>query len=79
MHAKYEVSISYGSKVVVKIKVDNTLTDRQDKNNMPPIYQSGGGGHKHFAFVIRLFYKGMQEYKDKICVYVFGYSLHIHL
>ena len=49
MHAKYEVSISYCSKVVIaKVKVDNRQTDRQsnkwtdrqDKNNMPPIIQS---------------------------------------
>ena len=45
MHAKYEVSISYGSKVIAKVKVENRQTnrrtekqtDRQDKNNMPPI------------------------------------------
>ena len=37
MHAKYEVSISYGSKVIMKVKVDNRQTDRQDKNNVPPI------------------------------------------
>ena len=42
MHAKYEVSISYGSKVIEKDKVDNRQTDRQDKNNMPPIIRSGG-------------------------------------
>ena len=46
MHAKYEVPISYGSKVIAKVKVDNRQTDRQtnrqDKNNMPPIIRSGG-------------------------------------
>ena len=50
MHAKYEVSISYGSKVIAKVKVDNRQTDKQtdkqtdreDKNNMPPIIRSGG-------------------------------------
>ena len=47
MHAKYEVSISYGSKVIAKVKVDNRQTDKQkdrqqDKNYMPPITQSGG-------------------------------------
>ena len=50
MHAKYEVSISHGSKVIAKVKVDNTQTDkqtdkqtnRQDKHNMPPIIRSGG-------------------------------------
>ena len=44
MHAKYEVSISYGSKVISKVKVDDRhwQIDRQDKNNIPPIIQSGG-------------------------------------
>ena len=46
MHVKYEVSISYGSKVIANVKVDkrqtNKQTDRQDKNNMPMIIQSGG-------------------------------------
>ena len=48
MHAKHEVSISYGSKVIAKVKVDNRQTnkqtDRQDKNNMPRSFDSGGGG-----------------------------------
>ena len=47
---KYEVSISYGSKVIAKVKDDNRQTDRltnkqterQEKNNMPPIIRSGG-------------------------------------
>ena len=58
MHGKYEVSISYSSKVIAKVKVDNRQTDkqtnrqtdrqtdkqtdRQDKKNMPPIIRSGG-------------------------------------
>ena len=29
MHAKYEVSISYDSKVIAKVKVDNRQTDKQ--------------------------------------------------
>ena len=29
MHAKYEVSISYGSKVIAKVKVDNRQTNKQ--------------------------------------------------
>ena len=41
MHAKYEVFISYGSEVIAKVKVDKQ-TDRQDKNNMPPIIRSRG-------------------------------------
>ena len=52
--AKYEVSISYGSNGIAKVKVDNRQTDkqrdrqtnkqtnRQDRNNMPPIIRSGG-------------------------------------
>ena len=43
-----EVSFSYGSKVIAKIKIDNRQTDRQtnrqDKNSMPTIIRSGGGG-----------------------------------
>ena len=44
MYAKYEVSISYGSKVLAKfnVKVDNKQQSRQDKNNMRTIIQSGG-------------------------------------
>ena len=48
MHAKYEVSTSYDSKVIAKVKVDNRQkkqtnkqTNRQDKNNMPLIIRSG--------------------------------------
>ena len=44
MHATYEVSIFYGSKVIAKVKVDSRQTDKQtqDKNNLPPIIRSGG-------------------------------------
>ena len=46
MHAKYEASISYGSKVIANVKVDNRQTNkqtnRQDKNNMPPIIRYRG-------------------------------------
>ena len=41
------VSISYGSKVIAKVEVDkrhrqtNKQTDRQEKNNLPPIIRSG--------------------------------------
>ena len=49
MHAKYEVSISFGLKVIAKVKVDNRQTnkqtdkqtDRQDKNNMPKSFDAG--------------------------------------
>ena len=40
MHAKYKVSTFYGSKVIAKVKVDNKETNRQDKNNMPPIIRT---------------------------------------
>ena len=39
MHAKYEVSISYGSKVKAKVKVDNRQTDRTNK--YAPTIRSG--------------------------------------
>ena len=42
MHAKYEDSISYDSIVIGKIKVDDRQSNRQDKNNMPPIIPSKG-------------------------------------
>ena len=38
---KYRVSISYGLKVIAKVEVDNRETNRQDKNNMPPIIRFG--------------------------------------
>ena len=38
MHAKYDISISYGSKVLVT----DRRTNKQDKNKMPPIIQSRG-------------------------------------
>ena len=49
MNAKYEVSISYSSKVIAKVKVDNRQTDRQtdrqDKNNMQGLGRQGAVGH----------------------------------
>ena len=47
MHAKYEVSISYGSKVIAKVKVDirqtNKATNRQTgQKQYAPIMRSGG-------------------------------------
>ena len=42
MHAKYEVSIFYGLKVIANVKVDNRQTNRQDKNNMPPDHSIRG-------------------------------------
>ena len=51
MRAKYKVSISYGSKVIAKVKVDNRHTDRQTnrqtekqtgQKQYAPIIRSGG-------------------------------------
>ena len=53
MHTKYEVSISYGSKVIAKVKVDNRQKDKNTDmyivqfdgvclKQLPPIIQSGG-------------------------------------
>ena len=59
MHAKYEVSITYGSKVVAKVEVDNRQTDkRQDKNNMPPDHSIRG--HKNL--------KTFREFKTHVVV-----------
>ena len=44
MHAKYEVSISYGSKVKAKVKVDNRQTNKQTDRRT---------GQKQFAPIIR--------------------------
>ena len=52
MHAKFQVCISNGSKVMAKVKVlgqtdrqtdkqTNKQTDRQTKNNMPPSIDRG--------------------------------------
>ena len=42
-----KVFISYGSKVIAKVKVDNRQTERQDKNNMPPFIRYGGHKNKN--------------------------------
>ena len=59
MHAKYEAFISYGSKVKAKVKVDNRQTNRQDKNNMPPIIRSGG-----IKKLCQPFVNGQLQYKN---------------
>ena len=48
--AKYEVSISYGLKVIVQIKVEqkDKHTDRQDKNNMPLVSCWGHKSTQYF-------------------------------
>ena len=52
MHAKYEVSISYGSKFIAKVKVDNRQTDRQtDKQTGQKQYAPDHSirGHKNYG------------------------------
>ena len=77
MHAKYEVSISYGSKVIAKVKVDNRQTNKQtnrhDKNNMTPIIRSGG---------IKMIYAGHSFLSDQytnarhiLFQFIFHYAL----
>ena len=59
MHVKYEVSISYGSKVIGKVKVDNRQTDRQkdkqtDKQTGQKQYAPDHSirGHKYGTVVV---------------------------
>ena len=51
MHAKYEVSITHGSKVIVKVKVDNRQTDKQtgQKKHAPDHWIQG---HKNSYVLI---------------------------
>ena len=44
MHAKYEVSISYSSKVIAKVKVDNRQAEKQTKKQTD---RSFDPGHKN--------------------------------
>ena len=73
MHAKYEVSISYGSKVIANVKVDN----RRDKNNMPPIIRSWGIKrkdrvlnafirHAHLLIILNFVYHSVNIYVGRI-------------
>ena len=77
MHAKYEVSISYGSKVIAKVKVDNRKTvrqtNRQDKNNMPPISRSGG--IKNNISIIRIALHDRGAVKNCHCLNLDGHQL----
>ena len=41
-HAKYKVSISYGSKVIAKVNIDNRQTDKQTDRQDKNIIRSGG-------------------------------------
>ena len=57
MLVKYEVSTSYGSKVIANVKIDNRQADRQagrqtdgqtDKNKIPRSIDAGGSDITHF-------------------------------
>ena len=86
MHAKYEVSISYGSIVIAKVKVDNRQTDKQtdreDKNNMPPIIRSGGikiNGINGVLFFLTLMVINFDIYCElKILTYIVNSNFHIY-
>ena len=50
MHAKYEVSISYGSKVIAKVKVDNRQINKQTNKQTgqkPYVPDHSIQGHKN--------------------------------
>ena len=50
MHAKYKVSISSGSKVSAKVKVDNRQAHRQDKKVYPG-HSTGGINNQQVLFI----------------------------
>ena len=86
MHAKYEVSISYGSKVIAKVKVDNRQTDKQtDRRTGQKQYAPDHSirGHKnvgilldrswsHDAVKIRLVFNA-----DAMNITIFGVEIRI--
>ena len=41
------LSLTFQKSYIAKVKVDNRQTNRQDKNNMPPIIRSGGIKKSH--------------------------------
>ena len=51
MHSKYEVSISYGSKVIAKVKVDNRKTNKQNDRTKPICPRSFDPGGIKMLFV----------------------------
>ena len=88
MHAKYEVSIPFNSKVIAKVKVDHRQTDkltdrqktdRQDKNNMPLIIRSGGINKKILPQAICVIWKNMYScYCMSVQTY-YVYKLHTQI
>ena len=64
MHAKYEVSISYGTKLIVNEIFKFTITNKQDKNNT--VYREI---FAHFALRLEGEFKtGLIESYIKDCV-----------
>ena len=51
MHANYKVSISYGSKVIAKVKVDNRQVYRQADRTKTIYTPSFDPGHKNFGHI----------------------------
>ena len=69
MHAKYEVSISYGSKVIAKVKdFCHRVTDSQtgQKLDAPKFHSGGGGGIKNTYICETLCPKRQQSLKKTI-------------
>ena len=54
IHAKFENSIFYGSKVISNVRVDNKQTDRHDKNNVRIIRSEMGDQTDHSIGGIQL-------------------------
>ena len=78
MHVKYKVSISYGSKVIAKVKVDNRQTDKQtdrqtDKQTGQKQYAPNHSirGHKN---CINIFYIYNITTYTNYLTYVFMYT-----
>ena len=67
MHAKYEVSISYGSKVIANVKVDNRQTNRQtDRQTGQKQYAPDHSirGHKKLYYTRRDSNSGSLTYEN---------------
>ena len=58
MHAKYEVSISYGSKVIAKVKVDNRQTDKQTDRTKTICPDQLIWGHKKYGSMQKVLSQG---------------------
>ena len=50
MHAKYEVPISYGSKVIAKVKVDNRQTNRHTDSKAGTVQDFHGSVRFRFSY-----------------------------